>query len=347
MEALTTLGSWIAANESLLSGLVAVAVLAGLVLSPLGAGLRRVLGRSGPARAGESTRPSRKLTLDDLTRPAPISVRFAEADGVRIAYAERGQGPPDLLMAPGIVSHLHIMANLPPLRDTMKRLSGFARVVSFDKRGQGLSDPTLRTPTLRERARDIEAVLDAAGMKRAILLGASEGGAMCLQFAHDHPERVQGLILLGSTASWVQREDYPIGIPRQAMEAMIRSWGHGVTRRLFFPTISSEELDDDTVIAFERLISTRESIRQLVEMMIETDVRPILPEIRAPALVIHFTGDLAIPIRMGRDLAERLPNAEFLEVNATNHADLAHSPEACARVEHFCREVLRTEASGA
>ena len=343
MESLTELGGWIADNESLLSGLVAVAVLVGLVVSPLGAGLRRVLGQGREDRAEEAPRPKR-ITLDDLTRPGPHPIRFADADGVRIAYVDQGEGPPNLLVAPGIVSHLHIASNLPSIREMREFLGGFARVVSFDKRGQGLSDPTLRAANLQERVRDIETVLDAAGLERAILVGASEGGPMCLQFAHDHPERVQGLILLGSTASWVQREDYPIGVPRRAMEGLARHWGRGASRRIFFPTVSSEEIDDDTYSAFEKLISSRDSIGQLVEMMIETDMRPILPGIHTPTLVIHFTGDLAIPVRMGRDLAERLPNAEFLEVNGTNHVDLAHSPEACARVKSFCEERLREEA---
>lgn len=345
MEALTDLGRWIADNESLLSGLVAVAVLAGLVVSPLGSGLRRVLARGRDEPSAAAPPAKRRITLDDLTRPGPDPIHFADADGVRIAYVDRGEGPPNLLVAPGIVSHLHIASHMPALREMREFLGGFARVVSFDKRGQGLSDPTLRAPNLQERVRDIEAVLDAAGMERAILFGASEGGPMCLQFAHDHPERVQGLILLGSTASWVQREDYPIGVPRHAMEAMARHWGRGAMRRVFFPTVSSDEIDDATFSAFERLISSRESVGQLVEMMIETDMRPILSAIETRALVIHFTGDLAIPIRMGRDLASRLPNAEFLEVSGTNHVDLAQSAEACARVKAFCQELER--AAGA
>jgi pimeloyl-ACP methyl ester carboxylesterase len=357
MGALADIGSWIAANEQVLSGLAAIIVVAGVLLSPIGVGLKR-LGRSrtsppGVADPGDAhavptstidpgpgrLRPARRITFQDLTAPGPFEVKFARSDELRIAYAERGNGPPDILLAPGIFSHLHITSNLPATAGTMEGLARFARVVTFDKRGQGLSDPALRAPTLEERTRDIEAVMDAAGLERAVLLGVSEGGPMCLSFAHANPDRVQGLVILGSTATWVQREDFPIGVPRGLLQRMPEAWGTAQLRAVFFPSLSREQIDDDTYRSFERLIGNRTAVRQLVEMMMETDVRPLLPEIHAPTLVVHFTGDLAVPIRMGRCLAEGLPNAEFLEVNAVDHADLSSAPHALERVEAFCRRV--------
>jgi pimeloyl-ACP methyl ester carboxylesterase len=360
MSFLTWLGSWISSNESLFSGLAAILVLAGVVFSPLVAWLRRrtrstdagatahrpaqASARSG-ADATEPTTPAgppARLTLQDLTKPAPVETKFARSDGVRIAYNEQGAGPHTILLAPGIFSHLHVMANLPAPRGTTEALTRFARVIAFDKRGQGLSDPTLSVPNLEERTRDIEAVMDAAGVERAVLLGFSEGGPMCLSFACAHPDRVQGLVIVGSTASWVQRPEFPIGLPRRAIEGLVEHWGDGTLRDIFFPGMSREQVDDDTYRAFERLIGNRTAIRQLVAMMIETDVRPILSGIQAPALVVHFTGDLAVPIRLGRALAEGLPNAEFLEVNAVDHADLSRSPEAIERIHAFCDRVAST-----
>lgn len=359
MNVFVDIGQWIASNESLLSGMAAMIVLAGVILSPIGSGLRR-LGRGqgsapgqaasarpsahGPADAGLAASPAataapRRITFQDLTKPSPYPTLFARSDGVRIAYNVRGTPPPTIVCAPGIISHLHINANFPVTRDAIASVAEFARVVTFDKRGQGLSDPTLEVPSLDERTRDIEAVMDAAGVDRAVLMGFSEGGPMCLQFAHVNPDRVQGLVIVGSTARWLQGADYPIGLPRRAMERMSELWGTGRLRSVFFPTVSRDVVDDDTYRAFEQLIATRTAIRQLVAMMLETDVRAILPEIRVPTLVVHFTGDLAVPIRMGRAIAEAMPNAEFLEVNAVDHADLSTSPEAVARIRAFCEQV--------
>ena len=366
MDSLSSLVSWISSNESLLSGTAALIVVAGVILSPLGLGVRRLLGSqtSGELeRSRDQTSPRdpigvppsaiasqgggegrvpaspRRITLKDLTAPALFETRFARSDGVRIAYNVRGSGPPDVIVAPGIISHLNILEHLPSTNQSMEGLARFARVLSFDKRGQGLSDPTLRSPNLEERTRDIGAVMDAAGMERAILLGVSEGGPMCLHFAHTHPERVQGLVLLGSTARFTQSEDFPIGLPQSALESLPGAWGKGVLRRLFFPSVSLEQMDDATYRAMERLIGSPEAIQQVVEMMVETDVRPLLPEIRVPTLVVHFAGDLAVPIRLGRYLAENIPGAEFMEVNAVDHGDLSQSPEALARVKRFCLEV--------
>jgi pimeloyl-ACP methyl ester carboxylesterase len=246
-----------------------------------------------------------------------------------------GQGPHDILMAPGIISHLNIMSHLPPARDSMAAFCEFARVVTFDKRGQGLSDPCVRVPDLDERVRDIGAVMDAAGLERAVLYGLSEGGPMCLRFAHDHPERVQGLVLLGTAARWLQTEDYPAGIEARALDSIPGSWGRGLLRGIFFPSIDREQMDDATYCAFEQLIATRQSITQLVEYMKQVDVTGLLPDIRVPALVVHFAGDLAIPIRLGRALAAGLPHAEFLEVPGVDHADLSQSQEAIAGIRRF------------
>jgi pimeloyl-ACP methyl ester carboxylesterase len=274
-----------------------------------------------------------------LTAPSAHETKFANADGIRIAYNERGTGPPTIICAPGIISHLNLMENLPSTRGTLDCLGKFAHVVAFDKRGQGLSDPTLSAPNLKERSDDIGAVMDSAGVDRAILVGYSEGGPMCLHFASSFPDRVQGLVLIGTAARWLQSDDYPIGIPRRALESMARVWGQGVLRDIFFPSISRQQMDDATYRAFERLIGTRTAIQQIVEMMIEMDIRHLLPDIRVPALVVHFTGDLAVPIRLGRALADGLPNVEFMEVNAVDHADLSQSPEAIDRVREFCNRI--------
>jgi pimeloyl-ACP methyl ester carboxylesterase len=364
MASLAEIGSWISLNESLLSGLAAMIVVGGVTFSALGIGFRRLTsGRGRPERPPEAggtpsgsphdsfesrmnagadadvpASPTR-LTFKMLTAPSSHETKFANSQGLRIAYNERGTGPNTIVYAPGIISHLNLMGNLPVTRDAFASLEEFAHLVVFDKRGQGLSDPTMSSPNLEERTNDIEAVMDDAGIDRCILFGVSEGGPMCLHFAYTHPDRVQALVLVGTTARFVQSDDFPIGIPRSALEGLTRVWGRGTLRDLFFPSISRLELDDDTYKSFENLISSRDAIAQTVEMMIETDVRPLLPEIHLPTLIVHFTGDLAVPIRLGRYLAEKIPNAEFLEVNGVDHVDIAGSPEAVARIKEFCARV--------
>ncbi|MEP1469773.1 MAG: alpha/beta hydrolase [Halieaceae bacterium] len=335
---------WISQRESLLSGAAALIVLVSVLISGVGLAYRALNKRNpGPLNdKSERADNDQKITLRTLSAPAPFDIHFADSDGLKIAYAVSGNGPVNVVMAPGIISHLNVMSHLPLMRNTLNELGSFARVVAFDKRGQGLSDPCMHIPDLEQRAHDIGAVMDAAGMDKAILYGISEGGPMCIKFAHDFPERVAGLVLLGTTSTWVQRDDFPIGLAEKMLDAMAKSWGNGTLRDIFYPGISREVMDDEAYKGFEKLVSTRDSIRQLVAYMKETDVRGLLPEIQCPSLVIHFSGDLAVPMRMGRALADGLPNAEFLEASGVDHADLTHSPEAVARVKEFS-EALATQ----
>jgi pimeloyl-ACP methyl ester carboxylesterase len=336
MEFLSGLGKWISDNESLLSGAAAIIVLLGVVVSIAGI-LAKTLGRQRGNSNSERDVPEtpESITLKELTAPADYPIRFVETEGARIAYAVMGHGEVDMMFAPGIVSHLHVVSHLPTFRNMFDALGEFTRLVTFDKRGQGLSDPSLEVPGLDQRVRDMKAVLDAAGMDRFVLLGLSEGGTMSIQFAHDYPERVRGLVLLGSTASWLQREDFPIGIEEKALDALSKLWGTGAMRDVFFPGLGREVMDDDTFRGFERLISTRAAIRQITEFMKTVDVRPLLPGIQCPTLVIHFSGDMSVPIRMGRAMAADIPNAEFMEVEGIDHGDISHSPQAMTRLREF------------
>jgi pimeloyl-ACP methyl ester carboxylesterase len=339
METIASIGNWISANESVLSGAVAIIVLLGIMASTIGIVYRRVAKARLTDGTGVEPSHTSQITLKSLSAPAPYPIQFAKSDGLRIAYAVQGSGTRDIVMAPGIISHLNIMSHMPPIRDTVESIGSFARVICFDKRGQGLSDPCLNVPDLEERVHDIEAVMDAAGVDQAILYGVSEGGPMCLKFAHDHPERVKGLILLGTTACWLQGDNFPMGIEEKLLDNLPAAWGTGVLRDIFFPSITREQMDDKTYQGFEHLVATRHSVRQLVDFMKKTDVRPLLPNIRCPSLVIHFAGDLSVPIRLGRAIAEVLPNAEFLEVSGTDHADLSQSREGIERVRQFAESL--------
>jgi len=338
MEMLAAIGDWIAERESIFSGAAAIIVLLSVLVSALGLLYRR-FGRKPDTAAQmpvKADAASEKILLRDLSAPAPYRIQFADSDGLRIAYAVQGEGPVDVLIAPGIISHLNIMSHMPAFRDSMQSFCEFARVATFDKRGQGLSDSCVRVPDLDERVHDIEAVLDAAGMERVVLYGVSEGGPMCIKFAVEHPDRVRGLILLGTAARWLQDEGFPAGIEERAMDGITRNWGKGTLRDVFFPSIPREVMDEATYRGFEQLVATRQSIEQLVTFMKKLDVTALLPQVRVPTLVIHFAGDLAVPMRLGRAVAEGIPGAEFLQVPGIDHADLSQSPEAVARIREFC-----------
>ncbi len=332
MESLSGIGDWISNNESLLSGAAAIIVLLGVIASALGILLRRLASKRD---ADQQAANDAVITLKDLSAPAPYPIHYAESDGLRIAYTVFGDGPRNILMAPGLISHLNIVSHMPPIRDSMLALSTFSRVLCFDKRGQGLSDPCLNVPDLQERVHDIEAVIDAAEMQKVILLGVSEGGPMCVKFAHDHPDRVEGLILLGTTARWLQGDDFPAGIEEAMLDSAVQAWGTGAMRNIFFPSISLEKMDEDTYQGFEHLIATRHSIEQIMDFMKNLDVRPLLPQLTCPTLVIHFSGDLAVPVRLGRAMADAIPNAEFLELPGIDHCDLSQAPEGVERVRQF------------
>ena len=163
-------------------------------------------------------------------------------------------------------------------------------------------------------------------------MGISEGGPMSIKYAIENPTRVSGLILFGTTAKFSRSDDYPMGISDRSFEALIKNHGTGLGRDIFFPSISRDVIDDDTYKGFEKLLSDRRSMSQMVSYMKTLDVRPILNKIQCPTLVIHFTGDLAVPVRMGRYLADNIPNSKFIEIAGVDHCDLGNAPEAISEI---------------
>src|SRR5215207_3946296 len=160
------------------------------------------------------------LTTDGERRiigPVEPETRYAESGDVAIAYQVVGEGPQNLVLAPGFISHVELSWEQPSLRRFLLRLSSFSRLLIFDKRGTGLSDPVASAPTLEERADDLRAVMDAAGMERAAVLGVSEGGTMALMFAASHPERTSALVLYGTWARLGWAEDYPDGVEHRLL----------------------------------------------------------------------------------------------------------------------------------
>ena len=252
-----------------------------------------------------------------------VRTRYARTvDGLDIAYQVHGRGPRDLLVVPGLVSHVEFLQQHRLYRRFLERLASFARVIIFDKRGNGLSDRVTGAPTLEERADDARAVLDAAGSDTAALLGASEGGPMSILFAATYPMRTSALILWGTFARFMQAPDYPFGATPEDVEYMcgpgLDEWGQGIALRWFCPSLDGDEDERLFQAQLERLSATPAAVRSIWLMNTSIDVRDILTSVQAQTLVLYRQHDPS-GIERGRHLAENIPNARMVELEGIDH----------------------------
>lgn len=255
-------------------------------------------------------------------------VRYARSGGVNIAYQVTGEGKGvDLVLAPGTVSHLtHLWQRLGSMPPMVERLSRFARLIRFDKRGTGMSDRVTDAATLEERADDIRAVMDACGSREAVIFGASEGGSMACMFAATHPERTRSLIVWGCQAAFISSPDYPWGVTRETYERRlrkleqewpsrdyIRTWGAGVGPE------APEEVVDGMLAVFQTAASPS-AVVALERMNGDLDIRGVLGAIAVPALIMARDGDPLIEEAAVRDLAARIPRAKLRLFPGRSHA---------------------------
>lgn len=252
-------------------------------------------------------------------------IAYARSDGTNIAYQAFGQGPATIVLVPGFISHIEFAWHEPSLARFLRRLSSSARVVAFDKRGMGLSDRsgTDATPSLQERRDDIEAVMDAVDAPSAVLLAWSEGGPTALSFAQARPERCEGLVLIGTTSSFVQSDAVPSAIPRPLLETFIEvveeGWGSGVAFELYAPSLVGDDRARDWWASYQRLACSPGAVAASLRLHLEIDVHDVLPHIDVPTLVVHQTDDMVIPVECGRALADGIPGARLLERTGSDH----------------------------
>ena len=245
------------------------------------------------------------------------ATRYAKSGDVHIAYQVFGEGP-DLIMAPGFVSHIEHLWDEPRLARWLNKLGGFCRVVLFDKRGTGLSDRVAHLPPMDERMDDLRAVMDAVGIERASLLGISEGGSLAALFAASHPERIQfthPLWLFCAVSSWMTTDE--------AFDRLIRymdeRWGSGEILRAFAPSKADDAALRQWWGKFERLGASPSAAIALMRMNREIDISGILHSIKVPTLVIHRTDDTLVSVEGGRELAAGIPGARLVELPGTDH----------------------------
>ena len=268
----------------------------------------------------------------------PPPVRYARSGELNIAYQVVGDGPTDLLMIPGWFSHLALDWEEPTWVRWCERLASFARVIRFDKRGTGMSDRPPGVPTPDERMADARAVMDAAGLTSAHVLGWSEGGPLGILLTVAHPERVRSLVLYGTQATFRRRDDYPFGDSEEENEEwyaeLESSWGTVDYALLTHP-------DADPVFARRRALYMQSAASPAAAVALAKsnaliDTRELLPSIRVPTLVLNRRDDPVGPEPTGRYLAERIPGARFIALEGDEHLPWLEDAEAfCAEIEHF------------
>ena len=267
-------------------------------------------------------------------------IRYTQTpDGVSIAYALVGDGPLDVLCIPGFVSHLEVLFEAPSADRYFGRLASFARLLMYDKRGQGLSDRPAAPPTLEESMEDAHAVLDAAGMEKVAVYGISEGGPTSVLLAATYPERVSALVLYGTWARLAEGPDYPVGTPLRAFDRFIevakRDWGGPVALRLWAPSLADDPAVQRWWAKLLRTGTSPSGAEALLRLYTEIDARHVLPTITAPTLVLHRVGDRMVPFDAGRTIAESVPGAKLVELEGDDHVPLADPDQIVDEVEEF------------
>ena len=240
--------------------------------------------------------------------------KYALNGDVSIAYQVVGEGPIDFVLVPGAISHVEFMHELPGYTAFLRRLSKFTRVITFDKRGQGLSDRVNDASSLELRMDDVRAVMDAVGVKRAAIMGYSEGCAMSALFAATYPERASHLLLFGGYALAGAVGDFV-----QRAADRFRTWGSGSSFKPSWPTLAATADGMELMGKAERLSASPGGVRALTLLNAQIDIRPILPSIRVRTLAMHRTGDLNVPVAAGRAFASEIPNAKFVEYPGQDH----------------------------
>lgn len=275
-----------------------------------------------------------------MSDPSPIPpIQFATGRGeARLAYQIYGQGP-CLVSVPPTAQNIEVAWEWPAIRAMFERFGSFTRHVLFDKRGTGASDRRSEMPGIDERVDDLRAVMDHAGIERAHLFGASEGGPMTLLFAATYPERVESIIINGSGA-----RTFPDLTPdrRRQAEERIRAacelWGTVESPFVdaFAPSLAHDEEFRRWHQRYERLAASADSLRELMAVNIEVDVREIVPTLDLPALILHRTGDQVVPVELARELAGLLPGARLVEQQGQDHFNyVGNTDEWLDEIEQF------------
>lgn len=244
--------------------------------------------------------------------------QYARSGDVHVAYQAFGDGPINLVLVPGFVSNVENYWDQPDLARFLTRLASYARVVTFDKRGTGGSDRVSELPGLDVRMDDLRAVMDAAGIEQAALLGISEGAPLSILFAATYPHRCRALVLYGSFSRfsyWFATDE--------ALAAFFgyveKAWGTGGSIQKFAPSRANDATFQRWWGRNERLGASPAAVTALMRMNSQIEIGGVLPAVRVPTLVIHRTDDQVVNVAGGRDVAAKIPGARLAEFPGSDH----------------------------
>jgi class 3 adenylate cyclase len=279
----------------------------------------------------------------------PAETKYAWLGRDRIAYQVLGEGPPDLVVSFGSFGHIDIAWEDPGLALFFRTLASFSRLILFDRRGTGASDPVLldALPPWEEYVAELDAVLDQVGSERAAIVAHVDAGPMALLFAASRPERTSALVLVNCSARWVAADDYPIGIPLQVAEGLRTQadqlWGTDAGIALWAASRASDERFRRWSTKYQRAIASPRTIQAFTSAVLEFDSRSLLPLVQAPTLVLAKQDFQLIPIEQARYLAEHISRAKLVELPGTDALLAWEKPDvAVDLIEQFLAGVRRT-----
>jgi pimeloyl-ACP methyl ester carboxylesterase len=261
-----------------------------------------------------------------LMAERPVT-RYAKSDGAYLAYQVVGEGPLDLVLVDTWIHHVELWWEFPEVARQLRRLGSLGRLIRFDRRGTGLSDPVSAEsfPDLDTQVADIRAVMDAAGSARAALLGISDGGPLAIQLAATHPERCEALVLYGTSPRFRDAPEYPIGAPEAALLDLVAAIsaslaaGDSTGAEVMAPSRAADRQFTETFMRLSRAAVGPGAAETYYRESVLVDVRDMLGAITAPTLVLHRTGDRLTPVTHGRYLAEHIPGARYVELGGDDH----------------------------
>ena len=267
--------------------------------------------------------------------------RYARSEDGYVAYQVVWDGPLDLVFIFYWASNVDAMWEDPSLARFLRRLATFSRLLCFDKRGSGVSDPVplAAVPTLEQWTDDVRTVMDAAGSKRAALIGHADGGQMAMLFAATYPERTSALILVDTCARHLRDVDYPCGLPADRVPRYLQRteelWGTGRLLDILAPSVAHDERFRRWYGRYERLAMGPRAIIATQAAYLERDLRGVLPSIRVPTLVLHRAGDRFIRAGNGRYLAEHIPGAQYVELPGEDALFVGDTEMLLGEMEEF------------
>jgi class 3 adenylate cyclase/pimeloyl-ACP methyl ester carboxylesterase len=268
--------------------------------------------------------------------------RYAKTGDLHIAYQVIGDGPVDIVFVPEFWHTIEVQWDQPELAAFLERLASFGRLISFDQRGSGLSDPVSleELPSVEQWMDDVRVVMDDVGSKSAVLMAIGGGGTMSMLFAATHPERASGLVLVSSFARLSRAQDYPAGrgpeIEDEVRNVMRAGWGRGVFLDLVAPSRVGDEEFRQWWARYQRLGSSPGTIMAIRRTLAQIDVREVLPSISAPTLILHRADNAWVRPEHSRYLAEHIAGARYVELPGSDYfVFLGDSERVLGEIESF------------